>query len=91
MVIKLTLPESAEASLREAFGSDLDRAALEALAIEGYRSGRLGLARVGELLGLDNRWATEAWLAGRGVTWNYGADDLAADRETLERLFGDRL
>ena len=37
----LNLPLDASQTLQRAFGPDLDRAAVEALAIEGYRTAKL--------------------------------------------------
>ena len=88
MAINITLPSTVEVSLREAFGQDLDRAALEALALEGYRSGRFSAAEVGKLVGLEDRWAVEQWLADRHVPLNYSLADLEADRQALDRLLG---
>lgn len=88
MGISLNISPIAEAMLRQAWGQDLDGAALEALAIEGYRSGKLSAAQVGRLLGLEDRWAVNQWLADRQVPLNYTLDDLEADRATLDRLLG---
>lgn len=88
MVINLHIPDDQEGTLRRAWGDELDRAAVEALAVEGYRSGKFGAATVGRLLGHESRWDTERWLAERGVPVNYTPDDLAADRGTLDKLLG---
>lgn len=88
MTITLHIPDDAAADLCRAWGDNLDRAALEAIAVEGYRSGKLSLAQVGRLLGFDNRWDTEAWLGERGVACNYSLDDLQADRLSLDRVLG---
>lgn len=88
MTIELNIPDEAEQTLRQAWGDTLDRAALEALAIEGYRTGRLSSAEVGELLGLEDRWTVARWLGERHVPLNYTADDLEADRRTLDRVLG---
>ncbi len=87
MTINLDIPPLAEAALREAWGPDLQRAAFEALVIEGYRAGKFGSATVGRLLGHSSRWETEGWLAERGIPLNYSLADLDADQETLTRLF----
>lgn len=89
MAINIDLSKSAEELLRRAFGGELSRAALEALVIEGYRSGKLGIGQVREVLGLDSRWDAEAWLGGRGVDWNYSLEDLEEDRATLAKLLPD--
>ena len=62
---------------------------MEAMAIEGYRSGKLSFAEVGTLLGFDNRWDTEEWLGYRGLNWNYSFQDLERDRRTHDDVFGD--
>ena len=89
MAITLHIPPESERELREAFGPEFDRVALEALVCEGYRSGRISAGKVAELLGLDNRFAAEEWLASRGLHWNYGAVELEADRATLENVLGN--
>ena len=88
MVIHINIPPDQEETLRKAWGSGLDRAALESLAIDGYRSGKLSAAELGRLLGLGDRWAVNRWLADRRVPLNYSLDDLEADRRTLDRVLG---
>jgi hypothetical protein len=88
MDFSITIPDQAGETLRQAFGEDLSRAALEAMAIEGYRSGKLSTYEVQTLLGLEDRWATEAWLAQHQVHLNYGWEDLEADRAALDRVLG---
>ena len=88
MGFSITIPDQAEQTLRHAFGEDLSRAALEAMAIEGYRSGKLSTFEVQKLLGLEDRWATESWLAQHRVNLNYTWEDLEADRATLDRVLG---
>lgn len=80
--------KEAEDALREAWGNGLDQAAFDALVIEGYRSGKFGIAQVRRLLKLETRWDAESWLGQRGVFLNYSIEDLEADRRTLNRLLG---
>ena len=87
-MLTIHIPEDAEQVLREAWGENLDRAALEALVIEAYRTGKLGISQVRRLLGFESRWEAEQWLGTRGVNWNYSLDDLEADRRTLDRILG---
>lgn len=91
MVLNIDLPEQGEAILREAFDGDLGQAAKEALVIEGYRTARLSLGQVRQLLGLQTRIEAEQWLGKRGVCWNYGIEDLEEDRKTIHDLFGVKL
>lgn len=88
MAISINIPKDQEQTLREAWGPDLDRAALEALAIEGYRSRKFSAAEVGRLLGHEDRWAVNQWLAERHVPLNYSFDDLEADRKAHDRVLG---
>jgi hypothetical protein len=83
------LPIEASETLERAFGPNLDRAALEALAIEGYREAKLTSGEVARVLGLETSLAAQAWLAAHGVEANYSIKDLHADRESLSKLFPD--
>lgn len=87
MTLAIDLPADVEAELRSSLGPDLNRAALEALVADGYRLRKLGIGQVCRLLGFASRFEGEAWLARRGIHWNYGVDDLEADRATADRLF----
>ena len=86
MTVTVHLPQESEAAFLRAFGQDLDRAALEALSVEGYRLGKLSLGEVAHVLGLETTVVAQAWLAARGVSLNYSLDDFQADRETLARV-----
>ena len=88
MSITLNIPTSAEATLREALGPDLGGAALEALLIEGYRTGKLSTGDIAEALGYASRFQVERWLAEHDVALNYTLADLDADRATLDRVLG---
>jgi predicted HTH domain antitoxin len=83
----LNLSSEATQTLKRAFGPDLDRAAVEALAIDGYRTGRLTAGEVGRVLGIETSIAAQRWLAQRGVELNYSLEDLEADREALAKHF----
>lgn len=63
------------------------RAALEAIAIEGYRSGALTISQTRRLLGFETRYELDGFLKARNV-WEhaYGLDDLEQDRQTLQQL-----
>jgi predicted HTH domain antitoxin len=84
MPVTIELPEEIERRLHEEW-RDLPRRALEALALEGYRSEALTRGQVGQMLGLDF-WQTEAFLRERGAFLQYTSEDLAQDRRTQERL-----
>lgn len=86
MPVMIELPAEIESKLASEW-EDLPRAALEALAVEGYRQDKLSRAEVGRLLGFDF-WQTEAFLKEREAYLGYTVEDLESDRETHRRLFG---
>lgn len=86
MEVVLTIPDELAEPLRAAHGDDLARAALERLALDGYRTGRLSAFQVQKLLGHSDRFTTQAWLGRMGAFETYTLDDLEADRRTLEHI-----
>lgn len=84
MSLTLNLPASAEQTFRQAWGDEIDRKGLEALATEGYREGKLSLGRLVELLGFATTHDADRWLAERGVRLKYSARDFRADCLTLD-------
>jgi predicted HTH domain antitoxin len=68
-------------------GPDPARTALEALAIEGYRSGALSALQTRRLLGFETRYELDGFLKAHNV-WehSYGLEDLEKDRETIKQL-----
>jgi hypothetical protein len=88
MTLTLNIPDDAREVLLQVWGDQLDRAALEALVIEGYRARKFGNSTVRQLLGHPTRWDTEKWLADKGIAHNYSIDDLQEDRDTFKQLFG---
>lgn len=88
MTISFDLPKDVENDLRKEYG-DLSAAAKEALIIDAYRTGRLSLGHVAEVVGLPTSILAQRWLSDRGVPLNYSLGDLESDRRTLGKLFGD--
>ncbi len=84
MRVTLDLPSDISEALREHW-SDVPRRALEALAVEGYRTGALAETQVKRLLGLDTRFQVHRLLKEHGVPYRYSEadvqDDLSAHRE----------
>ena len=78
MTLELPIPASLSETLRSQL-TDLPRAALEGLALEGYRQGVLSLAQVRELLGLPSRWAAQEFLAAFGCWPDYDAAEMDAE------------
>ena len=69
---------------------DLARAALEAMALEGYRSRRLGESAVRRLLGFESRMEVHGFLKEHGVHLNYSMEDLEHDIRESDRLIALR-
>ncbi len=68
-------------------GQDPARATLEAVAIEGYRSGALSAYQTRRLLGFETRYELDGFLKSHSVWENaYGLEDLHQDRRTLIQL-----
>jgi hypothetical protein len=83
MTIQLDLPED----VARAFGGqDLPRAALESLALEGYRSGRLSEEQVRRLLSFDSRFQVHGFLKEHDAYLNYTLEDLEQDLETARQF-----
>jgi len=68
-------------------GQDPARATLEAVAIEGYRSGALSALQTRLLLGFETRYELDGFLKEHNV-WEhaYSLEDLEQDRQTLQQL-----
>ena len=77
MQITLNLPEDVAEGLAGKW-RDLPRAAIESLALEGYRAGALTQAQVRRLLGFTSLTETDGFLKQHGVY-------LECDAEALER------
>ena len=89
MQVHLDLSEDIAQALT-AGGNDLDLAARQSIALEGYRSGRLSEEQVRRLLGFGSRLEVHAFLKANQVYLNYTELDLDHDLETA-RNFGLRL
>jgi Uncharacterised protein family (UPF0175) len=68
-------------------GQDAARTALEALAIEGYRSRTLTTSQTRRLLGFETHYELDGFLKAHNV-WEhaYGLEDLEQDRRTMQQL-----
>ena len=75
------------ASRLSAAGGDLSRRALEALALEEYKSGHLTETELQRLLGFSTRYRLDGFLKAHGVLIDdYTIEDLHREVETLQRL-----
>ena len=80
----IELPEDMAVGL-ESKWKDLPRAALESLALEGYRSRALTAAQLRRFLAFETRTEVDAFLKEHEI-FDYSAADFEQDRETLREL-----
>jgi len=67
-------------------GGDLARRALEAFALEEFKSGRITKAELRRTLGYSTRYELDGFLKARGVFEEYTIDDLRRELRDLESL-----
>jgi hypothetical protein len=84
MNITVRIPD--ELASRLGTSGELERRALEALALEEFKLDHLSRSEVRTLLGFSTRAQLDEFLTAHGVYGTYTPDDLAQDRRDLERL-----
>jgi hypothetical protein len=67
-------------------GGDLARRALEAFALEEYKSGHITQPELRRLLGFATRYQVDGFLKAHDVWIDYTLEDARRERESLERL-----
>jgi hypothetical protein len=85
MQVTIDIPDSFAEQLAAA-GKDPARSALEALLVEGYRTGQLNSGQIKRALGYGTRMQVHELLAEHNVPLNYGMDQIDQDIETIRRL-----
>jgi Uncharacterised protein family (UPF0175) len=85
MQVNIELPEDVSRALQERWG-DVSRRTLEAIALEGYRSGALTESHVRRLLGFETRMEVHAFLKQAGVSLHYTRADVEEDLEAHRKL-----
>jgi Uncharacterised protein family (UPF0175) len=85
MQVTLTIPDDLAAQLIAA-GKDPAQAALEALAVEGYRSQRLSEYDIRRMLGFETRMEVHGFLKEHGAYLHYSVADMEHDDDTARRL-----
>ena len=78
MTIDLQLPDDVARDLGAQEGN-LARAAMEALALEGYRSGRLSEEQLRRMLNFESRFDVHAFLKRHDTVLDYTQADLEHD------------
>ena len=85
MKVTIQLPEDISAALSGQW-DDVPRRSLEAIAVEGYRTGALTEAQVRKLLELDTRFQVHALLKEHRVPLRYTEADVEDDLSTHREL-----
>jgi hypothetical protein len=85
MNVTVEIPDDVAQRLA-ATGGDLSRRALEALALEEYKRGRLTNPELRRLLGFATRTELDAFFKAHEVFGTYTPSDLERDRHDLRRL-----
>jgi hypothetical protein len=84
MDVTVQIPD--DLAIRLSASGDLPRRALEALAAEEYRRGRLSKPDLRRLLGFETGHQIDEFLKEHEVCEEYTLEDLEREREGLERL-----
>ncbi len=87
MTVQIEVPEDLAARLIKD-GERLERQALEALAADGYRAGKLTTAEVQRMLGLSSRLQTDAFLKAHDAYIDYTEEDIKEDVEAIHKVLG---
>ncbi len=66
-------------------GEDLSRRALEALALESFKSGQITDFELRRLLGFSTRYQLDGFLKAHEVYEDYTMEDFEQEREALKR------
>jgi hypothetical protein len=85
MELTVQIPDEL-ASRMSAYGGDLSRRALEALALEEFKSGRITKPELRQLLGFGTRYQLDGFLKAHGVYEDYTMEDFERDRDALKQL-----
>ncbi len=89
MQVAIELPEDIAEGLRARW-KDLPRRTLEALALEGYRSGALTESQVRRVLGFATRMEVNSFLRDHGIYYAYTPSEVDQEIRTNERLLEHR-
>ncbi|HEX3682896.1 MAG TPA: UPF0175 family protein [Bryobacteraceae bacterium] len=85
MNLTVDIPDDLVALLN-ASGGDLSRRALEALALEEYRSGHITKSELRRLLGFSTRYELDGFLKAHEVWADYTIEDLRREIQDLQSL-----
>jgi hypothetical protein len=86
MQVSLEIPE--DLGRRIAGPGELARAALEGLALEAIRAGKLTVSQARRLLGIRSRYKMDGFLKAHGVLLDLTLEDVQRDSEVARVLPG---
>ena len=81
MQVHLDVPEEVARQFAAEPGG-ITRVAIEALAVEGVRSGKLTVRQAREMLGIRSRYEMDGFLKAHGVNLPTTLEQIVADSET---------
>ena len=84
MEVTVQIPDDIASRISQS-GDDLSRRALESLALEELKAGRITEPELGRMLGLA-RLQIDGFLKAHGVYENYTLDDFEQERQALKEL-----
>jgi hypothetical protein len=85
MNLTVEIPDDLAGQL-SAVGGDLSRRALEAFALEEYKSGHLTEDALRRLLGFTTRYQLDGFLKAHEVWVDYSIEDFQREVDSLKRL-----
>jgi hypothetical protein len=85
MELTVQIPDDLARSM-SASGGDLSRRALEALALEEFKSGHITKPELRRLLGFGTRYRLDGFLKSHDVYEDYTMEDFDRDRDALKQL-----
>jgi hypothetical protein len=85
MELTVQIPDDLARSMN-ASGGDLSRRALEALALEEFKSGHITKPQLRRLLGFGTRYQLDGFLKSHDVYEDYTMEDLELELDALKQL-----
>ena len=85
MELTVQIPDDLARNM-SASGGDLSRRALEALALEEFKSGHITKPELRRLLGFGTRYRLDGFLKSHDVYEDYTMEDFDRDRDALKQL-----
>ncbi len=90
MEVTMTIPDDIAAALQNGSAKPLSRRVLELLAVDLYKSGQLSSPQAQAMLGFENRFELDGMLKAHGVFFDYSAEEIAEELETIKTLHAAR-